>query len=351
MRLIYEYDPILRTTYYIGISAILSAYFSSIYILFLRFKSNKKINKQKKFNKRWLQLLADYVTEEIYLLPKIKSDEMYHFWDLWLNYRTSLKGESGRRINEAGILCNLPDWLIGRLKKVKTFEQVRILNSLGLLKIKSCWKEYVDCYLSPNPILAETGLKAMVQCDPDKAIPYILNYIENAQDWHLSRIVAILREAGAERISAPLIRMLSKNIHQPHPKHLWLLEVAFYSEANKIIHTLLKENHDIEVLSVCLQLCKDPALKPCIKEYLTHPTWFIRGHAASAMSRIGIEKDTANLIPLISDPYYWVRYHAALAIAQLLEFDSTKIETLKAELEDRFAIDMLIQIQQENKIL
>jgi len=62
---------------------------------------------------------------------------------------------------------------------------------------------------------------------------------------------------------------------------------------------------------------------------------------------LGNSDDVNDLLPLLTDQQWWVRYRAAQAIGELLRRDKDKIASLSQAQTDRYATDMLAQVVAE----
>jgi HEAT repeat protein len=63
--------------------------------------------------------------------------------------------------------------------------------------------------------------------------------------------------------------------------------------------------------------------------------------AARALGRIGAAADIPALVELLKDPVWWVRYHAAQAVAGLKGMTPEELQVVRETARDHFAADML----------
>jgi HEAT repeat protein len=88
-----------------------------------------------------------------------------------------------------------------------------------------------------------------------------------------------------------------------------------------------------------------------VRQYLAHPRWHVRAHAATCLGRIGTKEDEAKLAALLADSEWWVRYRAAQAIMDLPFSSLERIRQLKEYRNDRYARDILEQVIVEKRLI
>jgi len=72
-----------------------------------------------------------------------------------------------------------------------------------------------------------------------------------------------------------------------------------------------------------------------------HPEWRVRMAAARALGRIGAAAEIPALVELLKDPVWWVRYHAAQAVTGLKGMTPEELQVVRDTARDHFALDML----------
>jgi hypothetical protein len=117
----------------------------------------------------------------------------------------------------------------------------------------------------------------------------------------------------------------------------------------RLIRELIQNSSDVEVLSACLHIVKDPLLLRRIRELTTHKTWFVRALAATAIGRMGSEDDIPTLMILLSDSKWWVRYRAAEAITSLPFITLIQVKKVKIAVNDKFGKEMMAQVIAEKE--
>ena len=78
-----------------------------------------------------------------------------------------------------------------------------------------------------------------------------------------------------------------------------------------------------------------------------YPDWRVRMAAARALGRIGSQRDLGLLLALLDDESWWVRYHAAQAIASLPGLSAAQLADLRDRARTAAADGMLAQVLAE----
>jgi HEAT repeat protein len=114
-----------------------------------------------------------------------------------------------------------------------------------------------------------------------------------------------------------------------------------------LLETLLAMHQPVEVITATLKVCKDPRALDAVRHLTVHQSWAVRARAAATLEQIGDAQDRFRLQAMLSDPEWWVRYRAALALAHLPFVSRQKLADLITSLNDKFAVDILRQVSAE----
>jgi HEAT repeat protein len=83
---------------------------------------------------------------------------------------------------------------------------------------------------------------------------------------------------------------------------------------------------------------------PFVRRHISHPAWYVRVQAATALGKLGTQDDEARLIALFEDEQWWVRYRAGEALASLRSMTEHKLELLQETLTTPEAQEILAPI-------
>ena len=284
----------------------------------------------------WRPLLAESLIESPVTLPSIHPRDHVLFLYLWNSLHESIKGDASGQLNDVARRTGMDTVAVRFLHTGRLRLQLLAVATLGHLKEVSVWEELVRLAHAHNAFLAIEAARAMVRIRPKAAIPLLIPLISTRRDWSPLKVMALLNEAGADLVAAALAQA-TVSAPPPIAARLIRLLAALRSHYSvPIIRQLMNEQELAEdVIAASLFFfgeCSDPRDLPMVRVYLTHPTWYIRVQAVTALGKIGLEEDEARLIGLLGDSYWWVRYRAAEALSNLPSMTEAKLAEVQATL-------------------
>ncbi len=262
---------------------------------------------------RMISMLFDKPLSDL----KPRRSEWFDLLLLWNHLQESLAGESKIQLVAFARLYGLDRMAIVLLKKGSALERLIAISSFGHLKDKSAWDSLRSLMTASNPVVALAAAKAMVQIDPNAAMPLFVPQISTRREWPPSKVAAILREAGPEVISRPLAAAALYAARADMPRMIRFLTFVHHATIAPTIHRILDTTDDPEVLIACLDVLSDPIELSKVRECVDHNEWRVRMAAVSALGKIGTMNDTPLLINRLDDNEWWVRYTAARSLTKL----------------------------------
>jgi hypothetical protein len=265
----------------------------------------------------------------------------------WNHLHAFLRGESKDRLIAIGRELGMVAVARRFLTVPGTRQRLIALLTLGNLRAKFSWRLLEHPAESPNAYLSLSAMRAMVAIDHETALPLFVSEISRRADWSAVMVATVLHEAGYERAAPLLAEAARAQAPEQAARLIRFLSPAQCTGAGPILRAILRETRDERLISVCLQVLKEPEDLELARQFLQHPQWFIRVQAASAVGRLGLPGDETLLVALLSDPEWWVRYRAAQALAALPWFSLTELAVIGTEHPDRYARDIVIQVMAE----
>lgn len=307
-----------------------------VWILVLRALRRMTERRRRNMVDVWRPLLAESLVEAPATLPSIHPRDHVLFLYLWNSMQESIKGEASEQLNDVARRAGMDTVALRLLHTGRLRLQLLAVATLGHLKEASVWDELVRLAHAHNAFLSIEAARAMVRIRPKAAIPLLIPLISTRSDWSPLKVMALLNEAGADLVA---IALAQATVSAPPPiaaRLIRLLASLRSPSALPIIRQLMNEQKPAEdVIAASLSLfgeCSDPQDLPMVRVYLTHPTWYIRVQAATALGKIGLEEDEARVIGLLGDTHWWVRYRAAEALSKLPSMTEAKMVELQATL-------------------
>jgi hypothetical protein len=157
----------------------------------------------------------------------------------------------------------------------------------------------------------------------------------------------MLAELGADVVSKPLTEAASRMDPDDAHRLIRYFSVAHVGDAIPVVRSIIARAKSVDTLAECLRVFVDVDSLDVVREYLRHPSWPVRVQAVNVIGRLGAASDYALLVPLLSDPEWWVRYRAARAVCALPGVELSSLRLLSVRHADAFARDMLTHVLAE----
>ena len=314
-------DLTLRIGTIAAISIYSAVFLLLLGILLLRYIRNNKDRRRLAVTEIWRPLLAECVVEVPATLPPLTTHDHLVLLYLWNHCYESIRGDARANLialaRRTGSDQFAKELLHARLLR----RRLLAIVTLGHLQERSIWNELAGMLQADNAFLSLVAAKALLHIDAQGAVPLIIPVISQRKDWSPLKVVAIFEPAGADIAAGAIAEaacLASPEIGSRLIRHL----AATQSQhALPPVRALLQKGAPSDdLLAACLFLfgeCSDPRDVATIRKHLSHPTWYVRLQAASALGKVGVEEDEARFIALLDDEHWWVRYRAAEALANL----------------------------------
>lgn len=342
-------ESAVKLVLWLGVFVFMLTFLILLHIILIHFLLIVKERRTKRFLATWRPLLMQSLITVPDNLPPVGRRDAFAFLSLWTHLHESLRGESKERLNRVARLVGVDKEAVRMLRKGGFRKRLMAIAVLGYLRENSVRGILWSLLKDDNPVISLSAARAMVLIDSKAAIPLIIPLINQRKDWAPVKVASILKEAGADVISRPLADAVLKAAAENSPYMIRYLELAHYDVAAEALHQILQTSQDDEVISACLRILKDPRDLKIVRKYLHHPRWHIRVQAAAVLGRIGGEEDKQELVNLLGDREWWVRYRAAQALASLPFVSLEDLKRIQAEHPDRFARDILTQVISERQ--
>jgi len=280
----------------------------------------------------WRPILLESLIEAPASLPAIHPHDYILFLYLWNHLQESIKGESSSELCKILYQTGMDRVVHQYLVTGTMRQQLLALVTMGHLKETTAWTRILELAHADNAILSIEAARALTRIDASRAVPVLVPLIAQRPDWSPLKILAILQGAGEHLVAGAIGKAAQHATPMIAARLIRFLASIRNHRALPFIRPLLdRQPLDEDILASCLSLfgqCCDPRDLPTVRGYLSHPTWFIRVQAATALGKMGIDEDEALLIELLSDTHWWVRYRAAEALATLPSMTDEKLTLL-----------------------
>jgi HEAT repeat protein len=341
-------DPVLAAAYWTGIGALLLTLVLGAQIIRLRMALRRRERREARALARWRPVLnAAIVGETAETLPSLRKSERPHFIKLWVHLQASLRGEAGAALNDVARRLGVEIDARAMLARGPRTQRLLATLLLGHLGDRASWDTLRTLAESPDVTLSLSALWALVRIDPHAAADYLTPLFVERDDWAMSHVAGILKEASAP-VAGVLANLLPALPQERLPRALRIAEALRIDLPADVLSAALASD-DLELVTAALRIVATPGLRGQVRGLLAHADWQVRVLAAKALGRIGDASDVDRLTALLADREWWVRYRAAQAILELPWLGRAELDALQASLTDRFAADILAQVIAESR--
>lgn len=340
-------SSLLQLAYWTSVAAMIVVALMLIAIAALRAALVLRERRERKVRARWRPILAQSIEALPHAVPHIARLDRYLVLYLWNSLHESLRGEAKEQINKLALASGV-DVIVRKLLAGRSLRaRLVALSTLGHLQDKTRWNEIVALAREDHPVISIVAARALLMIDKDAALPLLMPLIVTRSDWPVARVAGMLKEAGPDAVSEPVITALANaNEHQVQ-RMVSYLRLVHIDQAALAIRGILAKYQTPNLLAACLKVMANPADLDVVRSHVAHSSWFVRVAVAHALGRIGRQEDVEALLKLLGDREWWVRYRAAQALISLPFLGKKELAAIAENLTDPFARDILQQAVME----
>jgi len=301
--------------------------------------------------KIWRPLLTRIAMEEEEespTLPRLAVRHRPFLMDEWNALQAAVRGGSVERLNALALRLGLDGEARHLMNSRHVGKQILAIRALGHLRDPGSWSVLQGLLGAPNALVSFYAAAALVQIDAQRAMPGIMSQLAERESWPGEAMARLIVDAGTHVASEPIrVMMLSLPPGKVPPLLPWLARVDSILANEVAIELLRRHRDDAHVAAAALLVVLDPQAVPGLLQFATSTDADVRKNLAQTLGRIGGPAETGVLIQLMCDRVWWVRYRAGQSLLKLLGTDSLALDTLRAQLKDPYALDMLAHVRAE----
>jgi HEAT repeat protein len=311
-------------------------------ILVLRRRGAGRERARDRFVAAWRPLLFDVAVGGAPAIPQLPARDEESFLLLWIQLQDGLAGEARSRFTALARTLGARRMALQRVEGKSALGRILALRTLGYLGDPADYGAVARHLDEPRPYLCVAAARALVDIDPVRAPDDLVPRLAERTDWPIPLFAMVLRGADLTRLP----RMLADLMMQRLPperlvRMLALVSLLEREPAEALLRYLLARDREPEVLCAALERIDGPALAPLVRRHCAHASWTVRTQAAAALGRVGTAADRYVLLRMLCDREWWVRYRAAQGLCSGRFGRAEEIRGLVAELDDRFAHDIV----------
>ncbi|NNE66243.1 MAG: HEAT repeat domain-containing protein [Pyrinomonadaceae bacterium] len=320
----------------------------SIHIIVLRYLLIRRNRREAALHEQWQPILVSCLDGEPENLPVLEERDITSFLVLWNYFHETLRLAGKDNLNAVAKKLELDEWALKALDD-SIREKLLAIQTLGWLQEERGWDELLEIMRHASPVTSLCAAKAILRIDPHKGVPLFLELIPVRSHWSFSTVGKILKEAGADVVTKPLIEIASRHEGDELVRLLRFLDTAYEEEVAPLVSKLLRDSNDENVLMSCLRAVVDPLDLPMIRALLRHDSWRVRTQAAICLGELGTEEDIPRLVHAAGDQNWWVRFRSAHALAELPTMTVPRLKRIASEHQNFFGSDIISKVQKERE--
>ena len=282
-------------------------------------------------------------------LDPIGALNLPYFIALWNRAQESQPGEGAERLSTFLALQGLDKRAIALIPRHSKRLRIIGIQAAGHLREAKLWPRLEKLAHGRDPVTSFAAALALVRIDSRRALEVLAASIPERNDWPLARLATVFQQLGPAIVTAPLLTML---LRRPRPGLERVVKLARFGHRERIANIVLGwlgSSTEPDLMMAALDYVDVPADLRWAHGAAAHPEWRVRLAAARALGRVGGRNEMPQLLELLKDPVWWVRYHSAQALTRLEGLEPFELETLRENARDAFAADMLGQALAERR--
>jgi HEAT repeat protein len=345
-------DLVLQLTLTLGSAALALAALLMLQVVVLRLQGVRRERARQAVAAVWRPLLARAARGEAdrLLLPPVAPSDLPALLLLWNQRQEAVHGAAHAALNRLALRLELRAQALRLVRHRDPADRLLGAATLGHLGLSEDAPLLGELLADPHTLLSLGAARALLQIDASAASSTVIGCYLRRGDWPVARLGALLRDAGAGAVAPVLTERLLAGSTEDQLRLLPLLRHAQVPQVGGALKVLIARATDPQLLSVALRQLHDRTAQPRVLELAGHPDALVRSAAAVALGRIGGDADRAQVVALMSDADWWVRYRAAQALLNLPGHSPERLDALRASLTDPFARDALDHVRAERAI-
>lgn len=282
-------------------------------------------------------------------LPAVSWLDLPPFLRLFNHFQESVRGDAAVNLAQAlrasGYVRRLRAMLRGRSTRLKLIA----ITSLGHIQEEGAWERLEALSRERGPVISFAAARAMLSIEPRRALERLGPSIVGRADWPIARIATVFNRLGPAVVTPAVVNWLLARPRQGLDRAVKLARFAHRHRVASIVRGWLAGSDRPEVLVAALEYVEQREDLPLARGAARHANWRVRMAAAITLARVGGPPELSVLLELLRDPVWWVRYHAAQALTRLEGLAPGEIERLREDSRDVYAQEMLAHALAEAK--
>ena len=173
-----------------------SSFLMLVAVFLLRVRLLIRQRRQRFYEAQWQPLLAECVFGMPAELPQVPRNMRYHFLRVWNFHHESLVGGTRANLEALAGAMHLEEIARELMHRGNLRERLIAVMTLGHLRDRTQWHELRALVADPSPMLSMVAARALLDIDASATLPWLVTVMAAREDWPLSRVASMLKEAG-----------------------------------------------------------------------------------------------------------------------------------------------------------
>lgn len=340
-------DPYLMVAFVTGTVALALTVLLVLLTIALRISLKRREKHELQFTAVWRPVLMHALVDPAACdLPVLQARDRLSFLKLWNYLQESLRGEATDSLNQVARRLHCDALARRLLRHGNRTERLLAILTLGNLRDRETWDDLVATVASHDNVASLNAARALIQIDPMSGIEHLMPLVLARQDWEIPRLARMLGDARAAFglfLTRAIVRLKANELLRA----LQLVEALRVQMSTATLLYLLHPQQPPAVLAAALRVAGDTGILQTVRKHLQHQDWHVRAQAVQALGRLGEPSDVTLLTARLGDAEWWVRYHAAQALASLPFLGRDGLAALQSSVTDAAAQQILAQVSAE----
>jgi HEAT repeat protein len=322
-----------------------------VQVMCLRLRSIRRRRRWLAAVAHWRPMLLRAACGEVVHLPALPVADTEAVLLLWNQLQETLRGTAHEALNRLAEPLGLPALANEALHSSRLQMQLLGISTVAHLGRQADMALMAQRLGDARAVVSLAAARALVRMDSTRWVPTLIEHFLQRPDWSVSRMATMLQEPSASVVSEFLAERLRQGTPAQQARLLALAPMMKTIEQARVIEGLLHVDAHPVVLAEALTQVRSPGALHRVRALTLHAQWQVRAQAALALGRIGQLEDRRQLVTMLSDAQWWVRYRAAGALLSLPGVDVVDVVALCTSLKDRFARDILAHVAAERAVM
>jgi len=306
------------------------------------------------FRTVWQPVLAETLFDAPTNVPALARADRLTFLIEWNRLFETVHGDVSARLVDLAKRARMDQFVSDFVVGGNARQRLLGIVTLGHLRMPGYWPVLRAIAENDSAVVSLAATRGLLQTDAAKGVDELLRLYTSRQDWPVHWVAKLLYEVGPDATSIPL----ASAVHDAANAQNWellsrlvkLLPTAHASVASPVATFILETTKDEDVVKDCLRALNDSSGIALARAFLKHRTPHIRIAAVVTLGRLGLPTEIPDIIEMLRDSEWWVRYRAAQALVGMPYVDDDELNQVEQQLAGEAGLEVLRHVRAEGRL-